>query len=343
MSAAASKGRPISLELPTLQVSFAEALENARSSYLQEALRQVVLKLTAPMIDQELALYADTEALTALAARGIRGELVFPVPSILLACPQLIAYYRLLLGYSQKEFYGARSGLASFKSAESGGKFRALDVESLNQFCQSLCQSAAFLVNGIGTSKIHASLLDDLTLLTLGPQLRGGANVKRGAEAIIVVFSLIRSIVEEAITTETASQIVLKNASNRRVVIAFSSDPDIKIVEQLETGKPRNIIAIEIKGGTDYSNIHNRIGEAEKSHQNARRAKFVECWTIVNVTPFDEAKLAHESPSTNRFFNLGELRDSKSSKFVDFRAMIVALTGIKGTKKGKGKAKAEQQ
>jgi hypothetical protein len=30
-------------------------------------------------------------------------------------------------------------------------------------------------------------------------------------------------------------------------------------------------VAVEIKGGKDYSNIHNRIGEAEKSHQKAKK------------------------------------------------------------------------
>jgi hypothetical protein len=39
----------------------------------------------------------------------------------------------------------------------------------------------------------------------------------------------------------------------------------------------RSLAAIEIKGGRDYSNIHNRIGEAEKSHQKAEKQGYVEC------------------------------------------------------------------
>ena len=97
------------------------------------------------------------------------------------------------------------------------------------------------------------------------------------------------------------------NAANRRVVIAFASDPDIVIRERLSTGADRNVIAIEIKGGHDVSNIHNRVGDAEKSHQKAREAGFVECWTIINVDRFDEVKLRRESPATDRFFRLSAL------------------------------------
>ena len=252
---------------------------------------------------------------------------------ILVANPKVIAYYRLLLGYSQKEFYGSATGLVSFKSAEEGKGLRASDKDRLPALCRAMCNSAAFLLAGIGPANIQQSTLDDLSLLTLGPQLRGGANVKRGADAILVVFNLIRSIVKNSIVHETATQIVLKNSSNREVVIEFASDPDIKIVEKMVSGKPRNVIAIEIKGGTDVSNIHNRIGEAEKSHQNAKKSGFVECWTIVNVSKLDPKKAKQESPTTNHFFDLGELSKSSSPQSADFRAQIVSLAGIKSSQK----------
>ena len=57
----------------------------------------------------------------------------------------------------------------------------------------------------------------------------------------------------------------------------------------------------EIKGGKDISNIHNRIGEAEKSHQKARKRGFVECWTMVGVGHTDMDLARKESPSTDRF------------------------------------------
>jgi len=48
-------------------------------------------------------------------------------------------------------------------------------------------------------------------------------------------------------------------------------------------GSYRNRISIEVKGGTDYSNIHNRLGEAEKTHQNAKAAGFTEFWTVITL------------------------------------------------------------
>jgi hypothetical protein len=325
------------LALPTLQLSFADALRAARENHLQDALGRTVSDLDLPTIDSELAIYADKKLLSKLAAKSLRGELVSPVPVILLANPKLLGYYRLLLGYSQKEFYGTATGLASFKSAEEGKGFRAADLSRVPDLCTAMGGAAAFLIAGLDESDMTPSMFDDLTLLTLGPQLRGGANVKKGAEAILIVFQLIREIVKASIVTESATQIVLKNSSHREVLIEFASDPDIKIVERLDSGKPRNVIAIEIKGGTDVSNIHNRIGEAEKSHQNAKKAGFIECWTIVNVAALDGDKAKQESPSTNHFFDLGELQKPTSAQATDFRSQLVSLAGIKLSKRPSAK------
>jgi hypothetical protein len=62
--------------------------------------------------------------------------------------------------------------------------------------------------------------------------------------------------------------IIIQNNSGRRITIQFSNDPDIRITEHFaEDTIP--LVAIEIKGGEDISNIHNRVGEAEKSHMPA--------------------------------------------------------------------------
>lgn len=325
--------KSIQLTPPILQLTFADALRAARENYLQDALRETVKSLKLPDIDHELAEFADSKLLLEIAASGLRGELIFPVPAILVANPKVLAYYRLLLGYSQKEFYGKTAGLASFKSAEEGKGFRKGDESRVPALCRAMCNSASFLLAGLGPANIQQSTLDDLSLLTLGPQLRGGANVKKGADAILIVFKLIRDIVKNSVVHETGTQIVLTNSSKREVLIEFASDPDIKIVEQLDSGKPRNVIAIEIKGGTDFSNIHNRLGEAEKSHQNAKKDGFVECWTIVNVAKLDISKARQESPTTNHFFDLGELQKTSSSQLTDFRAQIVSLAGIKANKR----------
>ena len=40
--------------------------------------------------------------------------------------------------------------------------------------------------------------------------------------------------------------------------------------EEIREVTYRNIGAIEVMAGQDFSNIYNRIGEAEKSHQKAK-------------------------------------------------------------------------
>lgn len=95
------------------------------------------------------------------------------------------------------------------------------------------------------------------------------------------------------------------------------------------TSRYRKIGAIEIKSGTDVSNIHNRIGEAEKSHQKARQDGFTECWTVVNVARLDEIKASKESPTTNRFYLLPDLIVRSGKSYDDFRHRIQALTSIK--------------
>jgi hypothetical protein len=174
---------------------------------------------------------------------------------------------------------------------------------------------------------LSAHLLDDLTLLTVGPQLRGGSNVKKGARGIVQVFEAINQIVSGAAIQVNASQIVVRNAAGRRVLIEFAPDPDIVIREEMDSGFSEKI-AIEIKAGEDFSNIHNRIGEAEKSHQKARQRGFVECWTVVNVDRIDLATAHQESPTTNRFYKLSDILKNDGPEYADFRNRVRLLIGI---------------
>ncbi len=257
---------------------------------------------------------------------------MFPVPAVLTANPQLLGYYRLLLGFSQKEFYTARTGASPFKSMEEKGKLSERAQVHLQEFCRALIISCCALLDGVGPERISRELLDDLTLLTLGPQLRGGANVRKGSVAIVRVFDVVHSIVKHAVIESDESRIIIRNAAGRKVLIEFASDPDIIIREEMSKENYRNMIALEIKGGTDFSNIHNRLGEAEKSHQKARSAGYVECWTVVNVDRIDLNLARKESPSTNRFYRLSELGAGKGEEYVDFKNRIVSLTGITAKK-----------
>lgn len=264
---------------PELQASFAAALSEIRTQYLQDALREAVTSLEVPQIDKELAEHVPVHSLTTLAGHGLRGEMMFPVPLILQANPRLIGYYRLLYGYSRKEFYTTATGLSRFSRMEDQGIIGKGLGDTLPDVCRELCKAGAMLLAAIDAAKISAALLDDLTLLTLGPQLRGWANVRKGSAGIRTVFNAIHEIVGAAITSLTDSSMTIVNAAGRTVLIEFAPDPDIIIREEMRPGQFRQLIAIEVKAGSDFSNIHNRIGEAEKSHQKAKAVGFVECWT----------------------------------------------------------------
>jgi hypothetical protein len=331
----------INLDKPDLQVDFAASLVQLRDTYLQEALFATVKKLPLRALDKELSQFAFAEDLSLLASKGLRGEIIFATPLILHSNPRLLAYYRLLLGYSQKSFYSGDAGCGRFKAMEVTGFLSASCEALLGELCKSLNDSASYLLNSILDTSLTKSFLDDLTLLTLGPQLRGGANVKKGARGIVQVFDTIKEIVEGTITNTSPRVIEIRNASSRKVLIEFAPDPDIIIREQLTPGADdyRNVIAIEIKGGTDYSNIHNRIGEAEKSHQKAKAQGFAECWTIINVDRIDTATLQKESPSTNRFYRLSQIIHDAGDEYRDFESRVRSLTGIPGKRKAAKKRK----
>jgi hypothetical protein len=295
---------------PDLQIEFYKRLLQLRDLLLLDALLATVGQLDTRKIDKELATFAPAASLRKLASWGLRGELVFPVPGILEANPHLLGYYRLLFGFSQKEFYTSASGLSRFRPWEERGNL-------------GKTQAA---VQGVG--RLSASSIHDLTLLTLGPQLRGGKLNLLGSKATQRVFDLIKSSLKPAITSSSPQKLELQNAAGRTVTVEFSADPDITIRESLPSGDYRNLVAIEIKGGRDVSNVHNRIGEAEKSHQKARKEGFTECWTIVGVAKLDPALAKKESPSSDRFFHLEAISTTKGAQHAQFRERLLALVGI---------------
>ncbi len=318
----------INIPSPDLQIGFAFILGRFKSLYLHEALSSTLTEIDITELDKELAKYVPQDKLKDLAKHGLRGELVFATPCILKQNPHLLGYYRLLLGFSQKAFYTHEFGISTFKSMEVKGILTKKHKESLSELCKALSNSACDLISGIGSDRLSKSLLDELTLLTVGPQFRGGANVQKGNDAIITVFKAIHDIVEHASVKSTSSKIQIINAAGRKVSIKFSPDPDIIIQEEMSETSTRNIIAVEVKGGEDFSNIHNRVGEAEKSHQKAKANGFVECWTVVNVDKIDMTMAKEESPTTNYFYRISDLKSTTGKEYEDFKNRIISYTGI---------------
>ncbi|KAB7632960.1 XcyI family restriction endonuclease [Stenotrophomonas rhizophila] len=318
----------LSFPLPELQVSFSLRLSEFRQTWLQDALLKTVSALSIVEVDAQLSRFVSGRDLTSLASRGLRGELVFPVPVILEANPYLLGYYRLLLGFSQKEFYGPEFGVASMKSMEIDGRLSARSKVTVDEVCFALCSAASHLIGSLSPEDLTIDRLDDLTLLTVGPQMRGGVNNKLGQKGIVEVFEIIQEILEPAIVSTTREAIEVKNNSGRKVWVEFASDPDIIIREMMPDKSSRRILAIEVKSGTDNSNIHNRIGEAEKSHQKAKAAGYRECWTVINVSRLDYEKAKTESPTTNTFYALADLKSRSGRVYEDFKQNVVAMVGI---------------
>jgi hypothetical protein len=309
---------------PDLQISFYHRLRQVESQLLHEALRKTVKQMRIAELDDELATFVNADGLSRVASFGLRGEIFFPTPSLLKANPFLVGYYRLLLGFSQKEFY-TKGPFGRFKTLEENGIIPENLQSEIKGFCRSLIASAQILVEGI--DDISLSLVRDLQLLTLGPQFRGSQNTILGQRATQEVFDLIKSIVVSSAVETTPRSIKIKNDSGRIVAVEFSSDPDIQIIEQLPSGD-RPKVSIEIKGGADRSNIHNRIGEAEKSHQKAKLRGFFEFWTILRVE-IDLAIARRESPTTSHFFFLDRIKDTGSIEHSTFRDILISLIGIR--------------
>lgn len=262
---------------PDLQIDFFYKLKEMKKKFFFQALRDSVKIIPISTIDKELSEYVRSESLSKVASFSLRGEVIFPVPCIILTNPHLIGYYRLFYGISRKEFYN--KSFSKFSGLEDRGEISKKIEHEISPLCKSLISTGEIMVEALDSFSLES--VSDLQLLTLGPQLRGGRNTSVGINAAELTFSIIKTIVEPYIVEidELVHLILIKNKAHRLMEIKFSSDPDIVIVEKYED-RELPIVAIEIKGGRDYSNIHNRIGEAEKSHQKAKDLGFHYFWKI---------------------------------------------------------------
>ena len=317
------KQSPLPVLKPDLQVAFYYKLKSINDQYLHQALSDTVNHLFIPDIDKQLADYVDHESIKKVASYGLRGELFFPVPCIMESNPKLLGYYRLLLGISQKEFYN-KGPFGAFKRLEEQGIISQKINSQIEPLCVSLIKTAEIMIGDIDDLSLNT--IRDLQMLTLGPQLRGGLNTEFGKNATDKIFKLLKSLVLPYLKNETERALIIENDSKRIVTVEFSSDPDISIIEKIgATNRP--LVSIEIKGGKDRSNIHNRIGEAEKSHQKAKGKNFFEFWTMIRVD-LDYADAKRESPTTTRFFNIDHILDPHHGEYQLFRDLLSSLLSI---------------
>jgi hypothetical protein len=308
------------------QVIFHQMLVAARRTVLVDALSEALAEINPNLLKKQITKFVPADVQQILAASGIRDEHVFPLPKLLEEKPTLVGYYRLLLGISQKRFYRKGTGMGPYKGMESRGLINAKRPPDLENFCSVMSGQLSDLVRQI-SPKITVRDISELPLLTLGAQLYGGNNNAIGRKATLDVFMSVAEIVKDFIFSQEAKRITIINASKRKVVLALSTDPDIRIQEEFE-GKLRNRVAIEIKGGTDVSNAHNRAGEAEKSHLKAKKQNFRDYWTIISKAGLSMDKLKQESPTTGSWFDVAQVLAREGADWVEFRSRFAGEAGI---------------
>lgn len=322
---AAAPPKPLKPPGPSRQVQFYQLLVAARKQWFMGALSETLANLDPAVVKEQIVRYAPGEAQKTLAAAGIRDEHVFPLPMVLEAKPSLVGYYRMLLGAPQKSFYQSSTGMGPFKSMEESGTASPRHKARIPEFCRAMAGPLAELVKQI--PNITKQDITDLPLLTYGAQLQGSNNTAIGKKAMQDVFVAISEIVAKRVVKTEPRKLTVKNSARRTVVISLSHDPDVAIDEQVGSDIHKKV-AIEVKGGTDVSNVHNRAGEAEKSHLKAKARGYPEFWTIILKTGQDLAKLKAESQTTNRWFDVAEVLARKGKDWDDFRRRVSGVVGI---------------
>ncbi len=318
---------------PSVQIDFYTRLQAVRKLHLHEALKNTLADSAFDLaaLDVDLAEFVDSKHLKRLATFGLRGENFFAVPYLIERNPYLLGYYRLLYGFSCKAFYD-QGPFGRFRAFEGSGKVRAGLEANIPALCHSLCATAGVLLEMI--EPVSASIINELQILTLGAQFKGSGNVSVGTKATDAVFDLLKALLVHYAPTIKKRTISFKNDSGLPVTIRFGSDPDVSVTQELQS-EQRALVAIEIKGGLDGSNIWNRLGEAEKSHSKAKANGFNELWTITRVdltgAPATLKKARGQSESTTRFWCLSRILDASTQEAALFRQVFGSLLGVKLT------------
>lgn len=310
---------------PDKSIDLYRNLVVARGLQLQPALGRAVSEVGVATIDAELRDFVPLEALNHVAGLGLRGERVFPVPSILEHAPPLIGYYRMLLGVSKKEFSQPNKlGYSPWLSAEERGVIPDRLLPFLPRLCEALIEPLAEVVYAMDVFDDRD--LSDLTLLTLGSTLQGGRNNVIGSRASKMVFEAMKTLVTHA-TVTSEGRVEFESRAGDRFVLEEGSDPDVRLDTIATSGEKVPVIAIEIKGGEDASNAYNRAGEAEKSHIKAGRGGFRHRWTVMVMRGLNRDRLRRATPSSTELFEAEEIMSGTGADWDEFTRKFAAIIG----------------
>lgn len=308
-----------------IAIDLYEALVAARRLQLQPALGKAVSEVGVTIIDGELRELVPNEALNHVAKLGLRGERVFPVPSILEHSPPLIGYYRMLLGISKKDFRQTNKlGYGPWSNAEERGTIPPKLIPALPELCTAFIEPLVKVVYAMDT--FDNQDLSDLTLLTLGPTLQGGRNNTIGSQASRAVFEALRAVVADWVTVDSERLIRFAAPNGQNYVLIEGSDPDVRLDVAAPNGEELPVVAVEIKGGEDSSNAHNRAGEAEKSHIKAQIAGYNHRWTVMVMRGLERERLREETPSSTELFEASEVMEQSGPDWEALQELFTQIT-----------------
>ena len=297
---------------------------------LADALAETVARIDPTELAAEVAAFVPAAGRQAVQAAGIRDEQVFALPAVLAARPSLLGYYRLLAGISQKQFYSGAAGTGSFKSMEEHNRIAPRAASGLPDLCRALNDALSELVTAL-PGGLRRSDVEQLPLLMLGAQADGSWRTRIGQSATKSVYQGIRAVVEasglEFADSPDETSLTLVNHAGRKITAALAADPDVVIREDIGAVSVLKV-AVEIKGGTDQSNAHNRAGEAEKSHQKARASNAADFWTIISLDRVDRSVIFAESPTTRQWFDVTQVVRQSGADWDRFVDAVKIAMGI---------------
>ena len=167
---------------PGKQVYVAVFLARVRQTGLHGALRAAASQVDAAVLRSEMTAYAPATGLKVIQGSGVRDEEVFAIPSLLRQAPGTLAYYRLLLGVSQKQFYTTKSGLNIFKPMEERQEIPPAANPEIGNLCTEMNAAMSVLMHALPQASLRQDV-DQLPLLTLGAQADGSWRGQIGATA----------------------------------------------------------------------------------------------------------------------------------------------------------------
>lgn len=313
------------------QVQTQKILHDYRERMLGSNLKDVAATIDPDLLQAEIARFVSKECRMLLQGLSIREEVVFALPCILKRKPVLLGYYRLLMGISEKQFYTSTAGISAFKIMEHDGRMNPGIEKELDHLCDAINDAMAQLLKGADHSRL-AQDLAELPLMTLGVYADGVWRNRIGTQAAVHVFETIKQMVKSFhvnLITDQEKCFRFQNNVGDVYRVVSSSDPDISIFLE---GKPEEkILCIEIKGGQDVANVHNRAGEAEKAHLKASRAGWREKWTVIYLVGLQHEqmdKLLTESPSTDRWFDINEVCAQSGQTYDLFQETLASKFGL---------------